>query len=196
MDTREDYYEMYHCHTELSLLDSCTKYQEYVDLAVKNGQKALSISEHGKPMNWTEKWAACKKAGLRYIHSVEICAVDGGMYPTDIDGVIEYKDSKYIIFEVKYGNSEIPIGQRLALQRMVDDFTKSGKQAIVLICSHTVKNPNKPVVMAWCNVREIYYGDEKRWRTPDREIKVREAIDCFQKYSNIVLHKEEEEAKE
>lgn len=46
--------------------------------------------------------------------------------------------------------------------------------------------------MAWCNVREIYYGDEKRWRTPDREIKVREAIDCFQKYSNIVLNKEEE----
>lgn len=68
----KDYYEMYHCHTELSLLDSCTKYQEYVDLAVKNGQKVLSISEHGKPMNWTEKWAACKKAGLRYIHSVEI----------------------------------------------------------------------------------------------------------------------------
>lgn len=63
---------MYHCHTELSLLDSCTKYQDYVDLAVKNGSKALSISEHGKPLNWTEKWNACKKAGLRYIHSVEI----------------------------------------------------------------------------------------------------------------------------
>lgn len=63
---------MYHCHTELSLLDSCTKYQEYVDLAVKNGQKALSISEHGKPLNWTEKWNACKQAGIRYIHSVEI----------------------------------------------------------------------------------------------------------------------------
>lgn len=63
---------MYHCHTEYSLLDSCTKYQDYVDLAVKNGQKALSISEHGKPLNWTEKWAACRKAGIRYIHSVEI----------------------------------------------------------------------------------------------------------------------------
>ncbi len=63
---------MYHCHTELSLLDSCTKYQDYVDLAVKNGQKALSISEHGKPLNWTEKWNACKQAGIRYIHSVEI----------------------------------------------------------------------------------------------------------------------------
>lgn len=65
-------YIMYHCHSEYSLLDSCTKYQDYVDLAVQNGQKALSISEHGKPLNWTEKWAACKKAGIRYIHSVEI----------------------------------------------------------------------------------------------------------------------------
>lgn len=65
-------YTMYHCHSEYSLLDSCTKYTDYIDLAVRDGAKALSISEHGKPMNWTEKWAACKKAGLRYIHSVEI----------------------------------------------------------------------------------------------------------------------------
>lgn len=63
---------MYHCHSDYSLLDSCTKYQEYVELAKRDGAKALSISEHGKPMNWTEKWAACKEAGLRYIHSVEI----------------------------------------------------------------------------------------------------------------------------
>jgi len=63
---------MYHCHTDYSLLDSCTKYQEYIDLAVRDGSKAISFSEHGKPLNWTEKWAACKKAGIRYIHSVEI----------------------------------------------------------------------------------------------------------------------------
>ena len=65
-------YVMYHCHTEDSLLDSCTKYQEYVELAVRDGMKALSISEHGKPLNWTEKWDACTKAGIKYIHSVEI----------------------------------------------------------------------------------------------------------------------------
>lgn len=65
-------YIMYHCHTEDSLLDSCTKAQDYIDLAVENGQKALSISEHGKPLNWTEKWAACNKAGIKYMHSVEI----------------------------------------------------------------------------------------------------------------------------
>ena len=63
---------MFHCHSEYSLLDSCTKFSDYVDLAVKNGQRALSISEHGKPLNWTEKWAACKNTGIKYIHSVEI----------------------------------------------------------------------------------------------------------------------------
>lgn len=63
---------MFHCHSDYSLLDSCTKYQDYVDLAVKNHQRALSISEHGKPLNWTEKWNACREAGIKYIHSVEI----------------------------------------------------------------------------------------------------------------------------
>ena len=65
-------YTMYHCHSYYSLLESATKYQDYVDLAVRDGSKALSISEHGKPLNWTEKWGACQKAGLKYIHSVEI----------------------------------------------------------------------------------------------------------------------------
>lgn len=63
---------MYHCHTDYSLLDSCSKPQEFVDLAVRDGMKAISFSEHGKPLNWPEKWAACKAAGIRYIHSVEI----------------------------------------------------------------------------------------------------------------------------
>lgn len=40
-------YVPYHMHTEYSLLDSCTKVQDYVDLAVQNGMKAISFSEHG-----------------------------------------------------------------------------------------------------------------------------------------------------
>ena len=59
-------------HTEDSLLDSCTKAQEYIDLAVHDGLKAIAFSEHGKPLEWTEKWDACNKAGLRYMHAVEI----------------------------------------------------------------------------------------------------------------------------
>lgn len=55
--------------------------------------------------------------------------LDGGIYPTDIDGLIEYHDSEYILIEVKHSNARLPTGQRIAMQRMVDDFTKAGKQA-------------------------------------------------------------------
>lgn len=115
--------------------------------------------------------------------------VDGSIYPTDIDGLIEYKDSEYIIFEVKYGSAEVPRGQKLALKRMIDDFTKAGKQAVAFVCEHTVKDADTPVVAAWCKVREIYYGKEKRWRAPDAEITVRDAVQSFQKYSKLVGQK-------
>ena len=46
--------------------------------------------------------------------------IDGYIYPTDIDGMIEYKDSEYIIFEIKYGDDVMPLGQRLALLRKSD----------------------------------------------------------------------------
>ena len=123
--------------------------------------------------------------------------VDGYIYPTDIDGLIEYKDSEYILFEVNYGSAEVPLGQKLAIQRMVDDFTKVGKQAVASVCEHTVRDANKPVVAAWCKVREIYYGKEKQWRAPDNEITVREAVDSFQRYSKLVMQsKQREEMKE
>ena len=117
------------------------------------------------------------------------CSVGYGLYPTDIDGLIEYKDSEYILFEVKFAGKPVPIGQRLAIQRMIDDFTKVGKYAVAFVCDHTVKDPDRPIIMARCKVREIYYGKEKRWRAPDRAITVREAIDSFQKYSKLVSSK-------
>lgn len=104
---------------------------------------------------------------------------DRGIYPTDIDGLVEYKDSEYIIFEVKHENAEVPYGQRLALQRMVEDFTKAGKRALAIVCEHHITNPDKPVIAAKCDVREIYYGEEHCWRSPNHKITVRQAIDEF-----------------
>lgn len=105
------------------------------------------------------------------------------MYPTDIDGLIEYHDSEYIIFEVKHEKAPVPLGQRLALERMIDDFTKAGKRAVAIICEHHVDNPNEVIDAAKCNVRELYYGEEHQWRPPDNTINVRQAVDSFQKYA-------------
>lgn len=110
--------------------------------------------------------------------------LDGGIYPTDIDALIEYHDSEYIILEVKHNKAEVPRGQRLALQRMVDDFTKVGKKAVAIVCEHSIDDADEPVVAAICNVRELYYGGEKQWRPPDDPMTVRQAIDNFRKYAN------------
>ena len=63
---------MYHCHTDDSLLDSCSKFSDYIELAIVNGQKAIASTEHGRPIGWISKKMACDKAGIRFIHGVEI----------------------------------------------------------------------------------------------------------------------------
>lgn len=65
-------YVAYHTHSDLSLLDSCTKYQDYIDMAAEEGMTAISISEHGRPSNWVGKKLYAESKGLKYIHSCEI----------------------------------------------------------------------------------------------------------------------------
>lgn len=66
-----DNYTIFHLHTELSLLDSATNYQAYVDRAAELGQTALAFTEHGNLYQWVAKKMACDKAGIKYIHGVE-----------------------------------------------------------------------------------------------------------------------------
>nr|DAO94730.1 MAG TPA: DNA polymerase III, alpha subunit [Caudoviricetes sp.] len=70
-------YLCYHLHDdEGSVLDSCTKYQDYIDLAVKNGMTAIGSSNHGYILNWTSKKFAAEKAGLKFIYGVECYLTD------------------------------------------------------------------------------------------------------------------------
>ena len=66
-----DNYTVYHLHTEQSLLDSCTNYKDYVDMAVELGQKAIAFTEHGNIFCWVEKKMYCDANGIKYIHGVE-----------------------------------------------------------------------------------------------------------------------------
>ena len=65
-------YCIYHLHSDLSLLDSCSKFQEYVDLAKVQGMTAIGSTEHGIPRSWVEKKQACDAAGIKFIPGVEI----------------------------------------------------------------------------------------------------------------------------
>ena len=67
-----DNYIVYHLHSSLSLLDSCTDYHDYINRAVELGQKAIAFTEHGNVYRWPAKKMACDAAGIKYIHGVEV----------------------------------------------------------------------------------------------------------------------------
>lgn len=82
---------------------------------------------------------------------------DGGMYPSDIDGCIEYHGRAYIFFEYKYQDSPIPGGQKLMYQRLADDLTTAGKLACVMLCSHDVRDEKKDIDGAGAFVSAVYF---------------------------------------
>lgn len=53
-------------------MDSCTRFSEYVDLAVENGMRAIASTEHGLPRSWVSKKLYCESKGVQFIHGVEI----------------------------------------------------------------------------------------------------------------------------
>jgi DNA polymerase-3 subunit alpha len=96
-------YTVFHLHTDLSnpngYFDSCSQYQEYIDLAKEDGMKAIAFSEHGVIYEWINKKIACDKADIKYIHGVEAYICDRlehdtrgyhlGMYARNWEGVLE-----------------------------------------------------------------------------------------------------------
>lgn len=76
-------YTVFHLHTELSLLDSATKFQDYIAKAVELGQTALAFTEHGNIYQWVEKKIACDKAGLKYLHGCEVYLTEALLMPPD-----------------------------------------------------------------------------------------------------------------
>lgn len=70
-------YVPFHMHTQLSLLDSCTKYKEYIDKAQLCGMKAFAFSEHGNLFEWYHKKCAIEDAGMKYIHAIECYVTEG-----------------------------------------------------------------------------------------------------------------------
>lgn len=64
-------YVAYHVHDDDSLLDSCTKYKDYVDKAVELGQKAIAITNHGNIYNWIERKMYAESKGIKMLLGIE-----------------------------------------------------------------------------------------------------------------------------
>lgn len=97
------------------------------------------------------------------------------IFPTDIDGVIELQDKLWIFFEIKGNGKEIPLGQRLFLERTVDALNSiEGKRAVAYIADHNTVW-HEDIDAAACQVREMRVNGI--WRTPKRPVTLQEAIE-------------------
>lgn len=88
------------------------------------------------------------------------------MSPTDVDALIEIGDRGYIVVELKRPNAKFPTGQRLALERMVNDFIAVGKKAVLLLAENYAEDPEEDVIVANCKIIKQYNGT---WIPPRHE---------------------------
>ncbi|WP_455717600.1 PHP domain-containing protein, partial [Anaerosporobacter sp.] len=99
-------YVVYHLHDDTSncngYADSCSNFKEYIKLAKKQGMKAIAFSNHGGIYDWIKKKQECDKAGVKYIHGVELYLCNNlsdddrgghiGLYARNFAGVLELNE--------------------------------------------------------------------------------------------------------
>lgn len=97
--------------------------------------------------------------------------------PTDCDGLIEYHDKAYVLFEIKHGKKDVPVGQCLALVRMCDDFARINKPAVFIVAEHEIDDPAEDIDAAACIVRNFYW--RHKWYQPSERVTLKEKIERF-----------------
>ena len=102
--------------------------------------------------------------------------------PTDIDGLVEWKNKAYVIIECKYKDKDMSLGQKIAIERMTKDFNKAGKRVVAIVVEHNVDNIQQSVMVGDQIVRQVYYDNQKQWREPNHIVTAKEAINNFIKY--------------
>lgn len=93
-------YVVYHLHSDDSLLDSRTKYWEYIRKAKELGQKAICFTEHGNIFNWIEKKMYCESTQYKVIINGETKYFDNDK---KLEGFINSlsSDIEYTVEELK-----------------------------------------------------------------------------------------------
>lgn len=109
------------------------------------------------------------------IHSIErskqVVAFDGikkgKVHPTDIDCLLEFDNKYLILFELKVKGNVAPLGQKLALQRIVDNWRKSkfGNDGWVIYAYHETE-ADDIIYLRDCKVFALYNVKESQIAEP------------------------------
>lgn len=101
----------------------------------------------------------------------------GSITPTDIDGFVEFQDRLFIFIESKFGNSEPPRGQMLALERLCDACEQHGhRRSVVLMLKHSIL-ADSGLDIDFGRLLVSRYRLCGKWRVPKSDTTCREAIE-------------------
>lgn len=104
--------------------------------------------------------------------SIDFTGIENkSIHPTDIDFVLEFNNEILILGEVKREGNNIPVGQRLVLERLVDNWL--GK-SIALKVFHNHKDDNTDIPLIDCYVQSYYFN--KKWNNPSKRYSLKEFI--------------------
>lgn len=92
--------------------------------------------------------------------------------PMDFDAFFEFKDELFIFVETKYKDATMPLGQRLALERVCDAIQSPDQRAIVFVTSHS---SDGDIDLASTIVTQYRYKFD--WHKPKQPITLFDAIE-------------------
>ena len=89
----------------------------------------------------------------------------GKIHPSDIDAVLEFDNKALILIEVKRKGNDLPLGQRMLLERIVDKW----EVGIVLKVEHQCYDTDVDIPLKDCIVTGVYY--KGKWNSYNDNLK-------------------------
>jgi hypothetical protein len=104
----------------------------------------------------------------------------GSLLATDIDCFMEFQNKLFIFIEVKYGGSEIPLGQRIAYERLCTRLNTDSSNCFVLVTSHNISNES---IIDICKTNVYMFRHKYEWVNLTNQIPLTKSIEFIkQKY--------------
>lgn len=92
---------------------------------------------------------------------------------SDVDGILDAHGRGWMFFEIKYKDAPLPDGQRIWLERLVNDTGKQ-RPSIAVICRH---QGGEKIYLKDCIVTEAYFRGE--WHEATKIFTAKDIIDWF-----------------
>lgn len=91
------------------------------------------------------------------VRAIDFTGVENGViHPSDIDAVLEFDNDILILIEVKKSGVEIPIGQKLLLQRICSSW-RTSRSVVLKVEYEDVYDKTENIPLEDCYVTEYFH---------------------------------------